>query len=74
VGVLACTSSAQAGEPLEPAFTVVVALLAAAPIGTMMGLKLKERQSAKTARVHLAARTRSGAFRQALAQVGAKVD
>ena len=74
MGVLACTSSAQAGEPLEPAFTVVVALLAAAPVGTMMGLKLKERRSAKTARVHLAARTRSGAFRQALAQVGAKVD
>ena len=53
---------------------MVVALLAVAPVGTMMGLKLKERQAAKRARVHLAARTRSGAFRQAFAQVGAKVD
>ena len=74
MGVLACTSSAEAGEPLDQAYTVVVALLAVAPVGTMMGLKLKERQAAKRARVHLAARTRSGAFRQAFAQVGARVD
>ena len=53
VGVLACTFTARAGEPLAPAYTAVAAVLAAAPIVTLFGLNLWAKRTAKKERAHL---------------------
>jgi hypothetical protein len=53
VGVLACSFTARAGEPLAPAYTAVAAVLAAAPIVTLLGLNLWAKRTAKKERAHL---------------------
>jgi hypothetical protein len=59
VGVLACTFTARAGEPLAPAYTAVAAVLAVAPIVTLFGLNLWAKRTAKKERAHLRCGTMS---------------